>query len=236
MKSLHITNAFLERGLILCLVFGSGVLPAQAQTVGLMLIGEDTVLTQDHYGSTAITADGVTLDCDGHFIISDNPGKTTGVGIDSRHGVTVKNCHAIDHSRGFFPLLATDVTLQNNTATGNTWAGFDVGLTVGGMLISNEAFGNHYGIVLSRTSEVSMIGNIATGNVEGGIDVVASDSCFLINNNADDNVYFGLSLRATDNCSVIRNQACGNGASDGRLIGGSGNRFQANEFCTTSGF
>lgn len=221
-------------GLILLALASLCTGSVQAQTFGLMLIGEDTVLTQDHYGSIVISADDVTLDCDEHLIISDDPGNTWGVS-SGLNNITVRNCHAVDHRVGFGFNLTSNLTLRNNSARGSTWCGFCVDHTERAMLISNVATDNHYGMIVGRSSGVTLIGNTANWNVEGGFDAVLDQDCSLISNNADDNVYFGLSLRDSGNCRVIHNVACGNGAADARLIRGFDNLFQANQFCTTSG-
>lgn len=213
-----------------------GVSVTEAQTNGLMWLTSDTVLSDDHVGSIVIGADGITLDCDNHLVISDNPGNTTGIVVDSRSGVTVQNCHAIDHNRGFFSLLSTDVSFRFNTVVGSTWAGFDLGLTVGGELIENLAADNHYGIVLSRSSDILLRGNTATHNVEAGLASGQSADCLLVNNNVDENAHFGILLSSSSGFNVIHNEACGNGNADARVVDGSDNRFQANHFCVTSGF
>ena len=97
-------------------------------TVGAMSITSDTTLTEDHSGSITIDADNVTLDCAGHTITGTGTGGSagTGISIDSRSGVTVKNCHVTQFSQGVGVGQSSAIVLSGNSANGN-----GEGITVG---------------------------------------------------------------------------------------------------------
>ena len=72
---------------------------ARADTTGTLTITSNTNLNEDHQGNIVIAADGVTLDCQGHEVTGTGSG--TGVLLNGRTGVTVKNCHVSGFLDGF---------------------------------------------------------------------------------------------------------------------------------------
>ena len=64
-------------------------------TTGTLMITTDTTLTEDHTGDIYVRADNVTLNCDNHTVTGRVLiGLFPGV-LESRSGVTVKNCQAL---------------------------------------------------------------------------------------------------------------------------------------------
>jgi parallel beta-helix repeat protein len=108
-------------------------------------ISEDTLLTFDIGSSSEpcpgdgliIAADGITLDCRGHAIHGGGSGG--GVIIDSRSGVTIKNCFVTGFMNGFDATNCSGLTLINNTAYGNQ-EGFRLIGNTGSTMFGNEAY------------------------------------------------------------------------------------------------
>lgn len=71
-------------------------------TEGKRFVIADTVLTRDHNGEVVISADNITLDCDGHAItgLGRHSGQY-GILLLRRMGVTVKNCVLAKFNSGF---------------------------------------------------------------------------------------------------------------------------------------
>jgi hypothetical protein len=67
---------------------------------GELHITSTTTLTEDQVGNIVIDASGITLDCAGHRVIGS--GGPTGILLDGRTNVTVKNCQV----SGFFDGIA----------------------------------------------------------------------------------------------------------------------------------
>jgi len=168
---------------------------------GNLLVVSDTTLTEDHSGNVVISADGVTLDCDGHRVIG--AGVNPGVSIAGRDGVTVTNCDISGFESGITVGNSTNITIEGNvttgnsqgvvvidsdavvranTATGNSSWGFFIGGTGASTFSDNDAHDNELiGFALNTTAGHQLIGNRATGN-DTNFDLNASDNVTLSNN------------------------------------------------------
>jgi hypothetical protein len=82
--------------------------------------GETYYLTQDIIDSTAplcmnITADNVTLDCQGHTIDGVNATNTVGISANDRNNVTIKNCVLTEWYRPITVTNSNDIIVRNNS-------------------------------------------------------------------------------------------------------------------------
>lgn len=97
-------------------------------TAGTLTVTASTTLIQNHKGNIVVAADNITLDCAGHTLIG--PGRTfsfTGIDLNQRTGVTVRNCVLQDFETGIV-LRQSD----GNTLTANTIARVDRGFWLDG--------------------------------------------------------------------------------------------------------
>jgi parallel beta-helix repeat protein len=131
--------------------------PSSKATSGTLIIATDTTLTEDHNGNIEVSAQNITLDCDGHSVIGDG----TGIGILTTHsGVTVKNCHVNGFSRGI-GLGSSDTSILNNEMS-NSGRGFQGFTSSGGTVEGNLAFDNlEMDFATFQTTNSSFISNIA---------------------------------------------------------------------------
>ena len=179
------------------------------------ILTSDTVLHEDlACGTTTpgltITADDITLNCDGHTITG-----IGGVGIflDGVDGVTVKNCHVTGFGNNFLLDDSDDNTLKANTSAGNI-------STAGFFLL--DSFGN------------TIKGNMATGGVTGGLSrgfvFDGSSDNVVKGNTATGNAFrgFGFLSGSSDN-TVKGNTSTGNGSAGFIFASGSaGNEIKGN--------
>jgi hypothetical protein len=110
-------SRILNTALVL-IVLGAGIDVASAATTGLVNVSSNRVLSDNHYGKFRITANNVTLDCNGYQIdFHPNVASTCGDGNDScgievngRSNVTIKNC-------GLVGVLDIGVWVTNSSNT-----------------------------------------------------------------------------------------------------------------------
>ncbi len=139
-----------------------------------LLITEDTVLTEDHFGAIYIEADGVTLDGNGHTITG--PGVwmwnstqrmwdvSTGITVKGRTGVTVKNCGVTNFALGVWLFRSDGNILLNNTIFENEWNGISVSFSVNNTVLDNTVYGIRDAVAGGFSLEMSF-GNKFKGNV-----------------------------------------------------------------------
>jgi parallel beta-helix repeat protein len=101
---------------------------------------------EDHAGNIVIAADNVTLDCAGHSVTGGGTG--TGILLDGRSRVTVKNCQVTAFEDGI-RIEATAGrssrnTLAANTVSNNATNGVLVMDSSGDLLTRNIARDNDY--------------------------------------------------------------------------------------------
>jgi len=147
-------------------VLGFSVLavPAMANTTGTMLIGVDTTLDEDHDGDIVITDDGVTLDCDDHWVTGPGTGIGWGITVAGVTDVTIKNCYVIGFEVGIQISNSHDNLLRDNYSEGNTFAGFSFFESSGNTMIGNTAHANDSGGVAGRAARGIALGSNADWN------------------------------------------------------------------------
>ena len=152
------------RGVVLALMVAAAFLaPVPIYgTSGNLIITTDTILTEDHLGSIFILADGVTLDCDSHTVTGS--GSLTGIGLDGRTGVTIRNCNVTNFVFGFNLTRSSGITLEGNTASLNSGNGFILQVSSNNILFDNTANNNVNGFAMFESSENLLEGNTASDN------------------------------------------------------------------------
>ena len=245
---------------VLVMTSTSGV----SATVGAMSITSDTTLTEDHSGSITIDANNVTLDCAGHTITGTGTDESagTGISIDSRTGVTVKNCNVTQFSQGVGVGQSTGIVLSDNSANGNgegitvgsssatvtnntandnnSWGFILAGAAAGSTLTGNAANNNAtIGFALGDTSGNELDSNHATGN-DTNFDLGGSNNNTLTNNVAE-GPGAGFALGDdTNNNTLDGNTAIGTsgasswGSSVGFTVHGADNLSSGNTFTGNS--
>lgn len=213
---------------------------AKADTMGLMTITTDTVLTENHIGEILMAADDITLDCAEHTITGP-AGFGAGVVNDTHNGNTIKNCHVTGFVRCFLVQFSSHIMLTDNSAT-DCEVGFDLGNVEHTILRNSTAISNKSGINLGLSSNSHLFGNEIDQSVEVGIALVKADLNKLIDNTVVRGQHLGIKIRNSDKNNLKLNTACGNGlagtgAADAALqVGSDDNNLHNNDFCITAGF
>jgi parallel beta-helix repeat protein len=143
-----------------------------------LIITEDTILTEDHSGEIIIEADNVTLDGNGHTITG--PGAwgwnstmrmwvpVTGISINWRAGVIVKNCRVTNFAYGLTLDMSDYCTLMNNTVYGNVWSGISVTFSLNNNILANTVYDTRdvdtYNFDASGFAVEMSFGNVFEGN------------------------------------------------------------------------
>ena len=129
-----------------------------------LTITTDTTLSADFTGHIIIGADGITLDCAGFSVIGSGASHGTGILLDGRTGVTVKNCHVTGFVHGLHLRLSSNNTLTGNTASDSV-RGIRLTASNGNTLTGNTAHGNgDDGFILFSSSNNTLTGNAACDN------------------------------------------------------------------------
>lgn len=160
--------------------------PAAQATSGILTITKNTVLTADHYGNIIITADGITLNGNGHTVSGDGTGY--GVLLDHRTGVTIKNLKVKNFDRGIYLYFSNDTIVTGNTFSNNEWYGIDLDRSSENTITRNTASNNQVGIALFPASNNNIVtSNTASSNRGVGIGLVSSGSNIFTGNTVSDN-------------------------------------------------
>jgi parallel beta-helix repeat protein len=184
--------------------------PNASATSGTLVITANTTLTEDHNGTISIWADDVTLDCADHRI--SGPG-SAGIRIDSRRGITVRNCDVSGFFHGIVMLGASETTVSGNRAHDNTAAGIVMDQnSMSNIVAGNTVVANgHNGIQISFSHGNTIRGNRAENNAgTGGIALGGSNDNVVSGNTSTGNANFGITLDGAGN-SVASNVVTSNG-------------------------
>ena len=116
----------------------------RSATTGALSITTDTVLAAPHMGNIFIAANDVTLDCDGHTITGAGTDESAGNGItiQSRSGVTIKDCHVTNFQVGLWIDDSHSIMVSDSSAIGVGDDGFLIFGTNDATLINNTANNN----------------------------------------------------------------------------------------------
>ncbi len=161
-------------------------------------------LNKNVNGSIEIEEDDLTLDGAGHKITWSGGGYWgTGVYLDGRSYVTVKNCDVSGFFRGIYFYYSSSNTLTDNTANNNLQQGIYLYSSSNNTLTDNTV--NKYGI-------------------DGGIYFYGSSSNTLTNNTVTNNSC-GIRFRYNSNGNEVYNNNFINNSTQALVEGGSGNVF-----------
>ena len=215
-------------GWILPLIFFS-LLPLPAWgTTGTLTIITDTVLTEDHFGEIIIDAD-VTLDCAGFAVTGSGSG--SGIQLERRTGVTVKNCVVTNFDFGFLLRFSSGNTFTGNTASSNSSIGFHLSGSSTNAFMGNTANSNDNGFLLDTSFGDSSSSNTFTGNTANfnlqGFRLSNSDGNTFTSNTANSNDE-GFLLGASHGNTFTGNTASSNAFNGFRPSSSEGNTFTGN--------
>lgn len=150
--------------LILILATGPLVTLTAANPTEPMIITSDTTLSEDHAGSIIIASNDITLDCAGHTVSGSFP--DTGILVEGRTGITVRNCHVTGFAAGIRLRGAYQNTLTSNILERNT-DGVDLFQSGENNLLNNHAISNGIGFYLSASAANFLGNNLAQDNGPG---------------------------------------------------------------------
>lgn len=216
-----------------------------------LVITASTVLTRDRLGPLVIAANGITLDCAGHAVLG-----TGGIGIllDSRSGVTVRNCRVSGFDTGFYlerahgnrlvenvatrmycdaflAISSTRNTFTRNVGDNNGCSGFGLFDSPDNSFRVNRVDGNFYdGFYLERSSRNQLQGNLARSNGFTGVSIYdESTDNLIVANEFVGNGARGVHLSGSHGNKIVRNRSSENGIDGFGLDGSSRNDFEAND-------
>lgn len=132
---------------------------------GLLTVGTDTVLTADHHGTITIFQNGTTLDCAGHAVIGSGL-EGTGIDIEGRTGVTVRNCEVQSFNIGISLQNSWDVEIADSSPAQNR-TGIRLVNSDDNRIIDNVADRNIVGIVLAGSHNNVLERNVVERGQQG---------------------------------------------------------------------
>lgn len=140
-----------------------------------------------------VGADNIVLDCQGYEITGTN--NSSGIFLNSRNNVTVKNCIVGNFSIAFRVYKGSDNTLTDNTGRNNLNEGVTLQNTTGNVLTNNVVHGNRRGFYLVfGSTHNNLINNTVYQNEWGFIGCLSNKFNNLIANtiysNSKDGIYF----------------------------------------------
>jgi parallel beta-helix repeat protein len=166
----------------------------------------DTNLTADLNCSGVgldLNTDDIVLDCQNHVISGINNTGFWGIGVDSNHNVTIKNCVINNYWRGIFLYSASNSNLVNNNVSDSPW-GIYLEQSDNNNLTSNTANNNSAGISLKSSDNNKLISNNASNNYnDDGIYLLSSSNNTLIGNTASNNDDYGIQLDGFSNNNTL---------------------------------
>ena len=167
-------------------------------------------ITTDYYDSTCIqiSSDDVIVDGAGHTI-KGNPDyyylDLTGVKVNDRSNVTVKNLKLTDLDFGIHYYNVSDGFIFNNDVSYISDTGILIDSSGYITLTNNFASNNYYAISL-RNSFTSILENNSASNSDWGFALYGSDSNRLMDNIALDN-HYGICLESSTSNHLVGNIA-----------------------------
>ena len=232
------------------------VAPTASATSGTLVITENTVLSEDHYGYIAITADNVTLDCAGHTVMAPGPPQQSGaIEVFGGTGVTVKHCTVVGSPvNGIYAGGSSNSRYEDNVLQGNANHGIHIDSASGNVVVGNTIRGNGAlgivftamvdseirsnvvednvnwaGIALFADSQrITVVGNTARRNAFGFLIESGSGSNTVTANTAQQNLLEGFALTGSTANVLTGNTANNNGAEGILLIDADDNQLMGN--------
>lgn len=157
-----------------------------------------------------IVSDGVVLDCAGHSITG-SASAFTGVYLDGRTGVTIRNCSLSGFSVGVYASSSSSTTLAGNTLSGNRSTGVTLSAGSSNMLSANTITGNGgSGVNLFSSSSNALTGNTISANQGSGVLLLSSSANTLADNTVGSNLGGGIAFSGGGDNVVNRNRFLAN--------------------------
>ncbi|HEX5217539.1 MAG TPA: NosD domain-containing protein [Vicinamibacterales bacterium] len=182
-----------------------------APTVGTLFVGSDTVLTEDHHGPVVFTAGSVTLDCAGHTV----RGAGNGVGVlitAPAVTVTVQNCAVTGFERAIQVVFTSGVAVRDNVTTANDYGiviEFSSQVLVDGNSATNNTFA---GFAIGQSRQLRLQGNTSNNNGRNGFETHSfSSDVEFVDNTANGNADHGFGESFTFANHYRGNTATNNG-------------------------
>jgi len=181
----------------------------EIQPVKALTIGANFTFTSDIYEPIVVIADNIIIDGAGYTV--QGPGNGTGISLNGRNNVTLKNVEVKNFTYGIYLSYSTNNTVAGNTVSNNALYGIRLYSSSNNTIIGNNASSNNdEGIRLSWHSENNNIsGNTASSNGYEGIYLVLSSNNTVTGNTASNNTY-GIYLSSSSNNTVTGNNASSN--------------------------
>ena len=173
-----------------------------------------------------ITANNVTLDCQGHLIDGINEESTYGIYINrgsaTTTNITVKNCVLTDWRYGAYLYYANNNTVINSTSSSNYYGIYLISSS-NNIIINSTSSDNSYGIYLESSSDNQIINSIFNDNDNDGISLSSSSDNQIINSTFNDNDNVGIDLGASSNNTITSSTSNSNEDCGIRLFSSSNN-------------
>jgi parallel beta-helix repeat protein len=152
-----------------------------------------------------ITANNVTLDCQGHLIDGVDSSSSYGIYINrgsaTTTNITVKNCVLTDWRYGAYLYYANNNTVINSTSSSNYYGIYLISSS-NNIIINSTSSDNSYGIYLESSSDNQIINSISDSN-NYGIYLESSSNNTIINSTSNSNNDAGISLSSSFNNTMI---------------------------------
>jgi parallel beta-helix repeat protein len=188
-----------------------------------------------------ITAQNVTLDCQGHSIFSIQ--NITGI-YSNQYNTTVQNCNitmgsgAFSSGRGIYLMGSNYSTLLNNLASG-PYAGLILSSCSNNTLKNNTGIVNSGlttggGIYIYLSVNNTLINNIGISNSSSGIILWTSNFTNLYNNTGTSNSSYGIYLYLNSNNNTLFNNTGTSNSSYGIYLYQSSNNILTNNIATSN--
>ncbi|TSC95411.1 MAG: periplasmic copper-binding [Parcubacteria group bacterium Athens1014_10] len=210
---------------LIFLLIGLPLKPLLANGEEIVNIGVNTVLTADINGRVVITANNITLDCNGYKIIGTSDGDEdedgyndgNGIYLYSKNNVTVKNCVIENFETGIYSISSSSNTYKENNILSNLYEGIFLSNSNNNSFIGNDISNNRYnGIQLSDSNYNNINNNKISYNsfnsLGVGISLFNSSHNNIFENNISKNEY-GVNILYVDAYSknlVYHNNFIGN--------------------------
>ncbi|MEM7815482.1 MAG: NosD domain-containing protein, partial [Candidatus Aenigmatarchaeota archaeon] len=176
-----------------------------------------------------VSADNITLDCQGHTIDGDDSGEGSGIVNFGYDGITITGCLVSDFFSGIHLSNATEnANIFNNTLTSNTNYGIMVSGSSNNVISNNTFTYNERGIRLMHSRNITIEKNVANLNYLAGISTYNSTSNNLTLNNASLNGEIGIEFSLSHNNTLTNNTVNSNSFYGIYLSSSSNNTFTNN--------
>lgn len=179
-----------------------------------IILTADTVLTEDVYETIQIDADGITLDCDGHYVYGNGFGD--GIYVAEKSYVTIKNCNVSDWRNGIYVYGGTSNIIYNNSLDLNH-SGIRLNLSSKAEIKNNDVKGGSTPIVIFDGDYNLVENNTTDSTIFFGIAFLRNNYNTIQNNTVNTTVYTGIYMDDCDNNLIQGNTSSAIGIDYGSL-------------------